>query len=110
MILKDRYEGVQLSYRGGTSGEGDGSNQQISLVAGANFSDDRGNVTISMESFSQDGLLLNTRPRYTKNDPFYGSEEDDGFRRIYRDQRLLTIGEGTSEILRMVIGRQVLET
>ena len=28
--------------------------------------------------------------------------------RIYRDQRLLTIGEGTSEILRVVIGRHVL--
>ena len=94
VILKDRYEGVQLSYRGGTSGEGDGSNQQISLVAGANFSDDRGNVTISMESFSQDGLLLNTRPRYTKNDPFYGSEEDDGFRRIYRDQRINLFTDG----------------
>ncbi|MDW8215824.1 MAG: acyl-CoA dehydrogenase family protein [Roseiflexaceae bacterium] len=27
---------------------------------------------------------------------------------MYRDQRLLTIGEGTSEILRVVIGRQIL--
>jgi len=28
--------------------------------------------------------------------------------RIYRDARLMTIGEGTSEINRMVIARQVL--
>lgn len=39
----------------------------------------------------------------------YGYSAQSPVERIYRDQRLLTIGEGTSEILRMVIGRQVLE-
>jgi alkylation response protein AidB-like acyl-CoA dehydrogenase len=39
----------------------------------------------------------------------YGYSARSPVERIYRDQRLLTIGEGTSEILRMVIGRQVLE-
>jgi alkylation response protein AidB-like acyl-CoA dehydrogenase len=29
--------------------------------------------------------------------------------RFYRDQRLLQIGEGTSEILRMVISRNILK-
>lgn len=38
----------------------------------------------------------------------YGYSAEFPVERIYRDQRLLTIGEGTSEILRMVIGRQVL--
>ena len=94
VILKDRYEGVQLSYRHGTSGEGDANSRQISLVAGANFSDDRGNVTLSMESYKQDGLLLNARPRYTKNDPLWGADEDRSatddtqVRRIYFDQRI----------------------
>jgi alkylation response protein AidB-like acyl-CoA dehydrogenase len=38
----------------------------------------------------------------------YGYSSEFPVERIYRDQRLLTIGEGTSEILRMVISRQVL--
>jgi alkylation response protein AidB-like acyl-CoA dehydrogenase len=38
----------------------------------------------------------------------YGYSAEYPVERIYRDQRLLTIGEGTSEILRVVIGRGVL--
>jgi alkylation response protein AidB-like acyl-CoA dehydrogenase len=38
----------------------------------------------------------------------YGYSAEFPLERIYRDQRLLTIGEGTSEILRMVIARRVL--
>jgi len=38
----------------------------------------------------------------------YGYSAEFPLERIYRDQRLLTIGEGTSEILRTVIGRRVL--
>ena len=37
----------------------------------------------------------------------YGYSAEFPVERIYRDQRLLSIGEGTSEILRMVIGRRV---
>jgi alkylation response protein AidB-like acyl-CoA dehydrogenase len=39
----------------------------------------------------------------------YGYSREYAVERIYRDARLMTIGEGTSEILRMVIGRQVLQ-
>lgn len=38
----------------------------------------------------------------------YGYSQEFPVERYYRDQRLLTIGEGTSEILRVVIGRHVL--
>jgi alkylation response protein AidB-like acyl-CoA dehydrogenase len=38
----------------------------------------------------------------------YGYSAEFPLERIYRDQRLLTIGEGTSEILRIVIARRVL--
>lgn len=89
VILKDRYEGVQVNLQHGVTSKGDGDFQKISLVAGANFSDDRGNVTMSMESSRQAGLLLNSRPRFVNNDPFWGSKSpDDGFRRIHRDQRI----------------------
>ena len=38
----------------------------------------------------------------------YGYSQEYPVERIYRDQRLTTIGEGTSEIQRLVIARQVL--
>jgi alkylation response protein AidB-like acyl-CoA dehydrogenase len=40
----------------------------------------------------------------------YGLLRENHIERFYRDQRLLQIGEGTSEILRMVIGRYVLKS
>jgi len=39
----------------------------------------------------------------------YGYSQDFPVERIYRDQRLMTIGEGTSQIQRMVIARRVFE-
>jgi alkylation response protein AidB-like acyl-CoA dehydrogenase len=39
----------------------------------------------------------------------YGYSREFPVERIYRDQRLMSIGEGTSEILRMVIARHELE-
>lgn len=39
----------------------------------------------------------------------YGYSQEYPVERIYRDQRLMTIGEGTSEIQRLVIARQLLE-
>ncbi len=89
VILKDRYEGVQVTMQRGASSKKDGDFERISLVAGANFSDGRGNVTMSMESSRQEGLLLNSRPRFTANDPFFGDEEGaNDFRLIYRDRRI----------------------
>ena len=39
----------------------------------------------------------------------YGYSSEFPVERIYRDTRLMTIGEGTSEIQRLVIARHVLE-
>jgi len=38
----------------------------------------------------------------------YGYSREYPVERIYRDARLMTIGEGTSEIQRLVIARQLL--
>ena len=38
----------------------------------------------------------------------FGYSQEFEVERIYRDQRLMAIGEGTSEILRMIIGRHLL--
>ena len=39
----------------------------------------------------------------------YGYSREYPVERMYRDARLMTIGEGTSEIQRMVIARKVLQ-
>jgi alkylation response protein AidB-like acyl-CoA dehydrogenase len=39
----------------------------------------------------------------------YGYSQEFPLERIYRDQRLMSIGEGTSQVQRMVIARRVLE-
>ena len=39
----------------------------------------------------------------------YGYSRDFPLERIYRDQRMMSIGEGTSEVNRMIIARRVLE-
>jgi short/branched chain acyl-CoA dehydrogenase len=39
----------------------------------------------------------------------YGFMKENHIERFYRDQRLLQIGEGTSEILRMVISRKIMK-
>jgi len=39
----------------------------------------------------------------------YGYSREYAVERIYRDVRLMTIGEGTSEVQRMVIGRSVVQ-
>ena len=39
----------------------------------------------------------------------YGYSREYPVERLYRDARLMTIGEGTSEIHRLVIARQVLK-
>jgi len=39
----------------------------------------------------------------------YGYSQEYPVERLYRDARLMTIGEGTSEIQRLVIARQVLK-
>ncbi len=39
----------------------------------------------------------------------YGYSAEFPVERIYRDQRLMTIGEGTSQVLRLVIARRILE-
>jgi butyryl-CoA dehydrogenase len=37
----------------------------------------------------------------------YGYMEESGIPRFYRDAKILTIGEGTSEILKLVIARHM---
>ena len=62
-ILKDDFEGVSL--RAGVGAPWDysaGKNQFVSAVAGTNFSDGRGNVTVSLEYNNQDRVFASDVP------------------------------------------------
>jgi outer membrane receptor protein involved in Fe transport len=87
VVLKDDFEGLDVAYRFGPTEEGDAEFYNASLVAGANFSDGRGNMTFSAETFEQDSLRMTDRPFYSDGEPFFNTDPD-GVARILFDQRI----------------------
>jgi outer membrane receptor protein involved in Fe transport len=73
-ILKDNFEGAQLSAQYGQTSRGDGGNYKIDAVFGTNTEDGRGNVTL--------------HGSYTKRDPVYFTD------RSFSSQPLLSDANG----------------
>ncbi|AQR75255.1 TonB-dependent receptor domain-containing protein [Sphingomonas sp. LM7] len=100
-ILKDSYDGVQIRAQSGISTYGDAGNQYVSLVAGKNFAEGRGNIAINAEFAHQDDYYASGRPNLRQNDAFVIVDTDTGAsfdsvpdRLYYRDIRSATIGLG----------------
>lgn len=106
VILRDDYEGFEVSGQWGDAQKGDAQAYQVQTVFGANFADDRGNVAVSIEYNQQEGMRLNARPFFSENDPnlvsfgsaFSGLDIDgDGGNdtefRIYNNQVVQLFGE-----------------
>ena len=55
-ILKDDFEGLEISTRAGISGEGDAENYAVDALVGRNFHDDRGNIVLGL-TWEQDSEL-----------------------------------------------------
>ncbi|MEI6486861.1 MAG: TonB-dependent receptor [Sphingomonadales bacterium] len=66
-VLKRKYEGLQARGQIGTSGHGDAGNRFASILAGKNFADGRGNITIAYEYNQSD--RFNERERAFSGDP-----------------------------------------
>jgi outer membrane receptor protein involved in Fe transport len=64
-VLKQDYDGIQLRGQSGISKYGDAGSQFVSLLAGQNFSDGRGNVAVNLE--------------YARQEPFYASRRGKCF-------------------------------
>jgi outer membrane receptor protein involved in Fe transport len=64
-ILKRNYEGVSARTQMGVSSRGDGANKFVSVIAGHNFADDRGNVTIGYE-YNRDERVENDDRSYLR--------------------------------------------
>jgi len=89
VIMRDRFEGAEFTFRHGLTSKGDAEFEQATMVAGANTADGRGNVTFSAEFLRQGGLAGTARPRFSRgdNDVFFGEEREDEFE-IFRNQRI----------------------
>lgn len=61
IILKRNFEGLNLEAQTGISDRGDAPDNRLSLLAGKNFADGRGNITISGEYNKVTGLTASDR-------------------------------------------------
>lgn len=64
-ILKRDFEGIRVRGQGGISSKGDRGSYFVSLTAGENFADDRGNVAIAFEYAKQRPLFFTDRDSQT---------------------------------------------
>jgi outer membrane receptor protein involved in Fe transport len=74
IILKRDYNGIELTGSDGISQQGDGRDYNFSLLAGHNFADGRGNVTLNVYYDHQDGLTTAQRDVTSSgpnSSPFY---------------------------------------
>ena len=94
IILKRDYEGIDLDAQYGLAEEGDAPNYRIRALAGTNFGDGRGNVTIAGEYNRGKGLVYNDRA-ITRKGRFYGDcPPDSQFSQcLYDNRRIPSISE-----------------
>ncbi len=85
-VLKDRYEGAELSAQYGINEQGDGATFNVQGVLGGNFNDGRGNLTLSGSYYTREAIGQGDR-RITSdasvliyNDAGTEAEDDDRIR------------------------------
>ncbi|MDJ0939816.1 MAG: TonB-dependent receptor [Woeseiaceae bacterium] len=60
-IMRDDFEGVDVRYQYGQTGESDGETQKIELIMGTNVGDDRGNITLTASYVTRDPVFMGDR-------------------------------------------------
>jgi outer membrane receptor protein involved in Fe transport len=60
-ILKDDYEGFEITAEAGQAAEDSYGTSRISLLGGLNFDEGRGNITVSVQFDQDDGLQFGDR-------------------------------------------------
>lgn len=75
-ILKRDFDGIQLRGQGGISKYGDAGAYYTSLLAGRNFGDGRGNVTINLEYARQNDYYASGRPNLRQANGFVAVDID----------------------------------
>ena len=67
IILKDDYEGMELSFQGGLAEASNNESGKVSFLAGQNFADGRGNITVALQYEQDSGLLMGDRDFLANN-------------------------------------------
>jgi outer membrane receptor protein involved in Fe transport len=77
-ILKRDFDGVQVRAQGAEAGAGFGTNYLVSALAGHNFGDGKGNVTVEAEYTHQDRVFGSDIPWLNTVDGFITADVDPG--------------------------------
>lgn len=101
-VLKDKFDGIQLRGQAGINVDyKDAGNQYVSLLAGKNFADGRGNIAVNIEYAHQSDFYASGRPNLRQNDAFVivdtdltSNGDDTPDRIFFRDIRSSTISSG----------------
>lgn len=72
-ILKKDYQGFEVNGQTGISQHGDGGDYNASVLAGKNFAEGRGNITLSVNYDKQKGIPSSDRYTLGGNGPFFGT-------------------------------------
>ena len=72
VILKKNFQGVQMDASSGITQHGDAQDYNFSLLAGKNFAEGRGNITLDVYYDHQDGLTDASRFITGGSAPFFG--------------------------------------
>ena len=73
VILKDDFEGMEVSIQGGAAEDGDNNGAKFTFIGGRNFGNDRGNITVAFQYEQDNGLLFGERDFLANN----GLADDD---------------------------------
>ena len=92
IVLKKNFDGIDIDAENGISTRGDGQQYRVRALAGKNFGDGRGNVTVSGEYSKNKGLLFTDRAITTSDNRFANPAVKGTYRQIpYLDNRVPSI-------------------
>lgn len=67
--LKHHFQGVQVDAQYGITDQNDGQQTGVTVTAGSNFADDRGNAVLSLGYSNRDAVFYGQRPNVTVTNP-----------------------------------------
>lgn len=77
-VLRKSYDGFQIRTQAGVTEQGFGGNQFVSAMAGKNFADGRGNITVHGEYSRTDRVFASDVDAFRTNDGFAVIDADGG--------------------------------
>lgn len=78
VILKDNYDGLELTAQASISERGDAANQSVRALFGKNFAGGRGNIVLGAEYVRQEGMVLGDRFKFRYLTPSGNTSRTDG--------------------------------